>query len=402
MTDAPVTREDTNPPTVPLPLNHTWIGSTEAYTVPVLAAAKIPGTAEGWRTYMDYFSKGDFSTVIREHTSSRPLPEPFLWFTFERMAKALVAMDTAFREPGKDEPVVIHNDIKPGNILMGYPGSLGRDADYISYPPAYVGDFGMSYLTSGDTSWTTWLGRGTRGYFAPEADLPKADPDGVSVLSFDDVGLVYTQDPAWEGMIERDLWAGYSQDLIDIVEYCVQFDMAERPSPQTLLASIQETMPQYADGMDRWGTLSWVKQMSSEIDDSLAAEDATQMDDDAGTGAATGEKRKASGPVESAPDAKRIKAQTALDRRLAYVATLIQGVKPRPQHHKDDESLMSRWINRLIYKDPDAMFSPDEFFNTADSSPIEYFELENEDANENHLDVIMVNDGEDDGQTHQP
>lgn len=195
MSDAPDTREDKRPPAIALPLNHTWTyvkniggggegtahlwahiddaqkiirrvvirntdvrtsqrfktgphegewievyiqqrlvpnGSTEAYTVPVLASAPIPGTAKGWRTYMDYFSKGDFFKVIKEHTEVRPLPEPFLWFTFHRMAKALVAMDTAFREPGKVEPVVVHNDIKPGNILMGYPGSLGRDADYVS------------------------------------------------------------------------------------------------------------------------------------------------------------------------------------------------------------------------------------------------------------------------------
>jgi len=195
MSDAPDTREDKTPPAVRLPPTHTWTyvrnlggggegtahlwahiddaqkvvrrvvirntdvqpnqrfktgphkgewievyiqqglvpsGSTKAYTVPVLAAAAIPGTAQGWRTYMDYFSKGDFHKVIEEHTDRRPLPEPFLWFTFERLAKAFVAMDTAFREPGKDEPVVIHNDIEPANIFMGEPGSLGRDADYVS------------------------------------------------------------------------------------------------------------------------------------------------------------------------------------------------------------------------------------------------------------------------------
>ena len=107
-------------------------GSTEAYTVPVLAAAKLPGTDHGWRSYMEYYSKGDFFSVMREQTSHRPLPEPFLWFTFHRMAKALVAMDTVFREPGQEGPVVIHNDIKPANILMGHPGSLGRDVDFVS------------------------------------------------------------------------------------------------------------------------------------------------------------------------------------------------------------------------------------------------------------------------------
>ena len=107
-------------------------GSTEAYTVPILAAAKIPGSLEGWRTYMDYFGKGDLYAVINAHGSIRPLPEPFLWFTFHRLAKALVAMDTVFREENKDGPVVIHTDLKPPNILMGNPGSLGRDSNYVS------------------------------------------------------------------------------------------------------------------------------------------------------------------------------------------------------------------------------------------------------------------------------
>jgi hypothetical protein len=107
-------------------------GCTDAYTVPVLAAAKIPGTTLGYRTYMPFFSKGDFHTVIYEHTRKRPLPEPFLWYAFHRLAIALVELDTMFRDPDKDGPVVIHNDIKPGNILMGYAGSLGRDVDYVS------------------------------------------------------------------------------------------------------------------------------------------------------------------------------------------------------------------------------------------------------------------------------
>jgi len=285
----------------------------------------------------------------------------------------------------------------------------------------------MSYLTSGDTSWKTWLGKGTPGYFAPEAEHLKSNPDGVSgfvrptsrsnvyqvgvtMLSAmigpryekqsDDVGLVYTQDPAWDQMVEKDVWAGYSDDLIGLVEECTLFEIEDRPSPQHLLTMIQDLMPQYADGMDRWGTLSWVKHMSSMADESLAADDDTQIDDDAGTGATTGQKRKASEPPESAPDAKRIKAQTALERRLAYVATLIKGSKPRPQHHKDDASLNSLWINRLLYKDADGMFDPDSFFDTADPGPIEFFELE--DDNDNRLDVIMVDDNEDDGQAHKP
>jgi hypothetical protein len=42
--------------------------------------------------------------------------------------------------------------------------------------------------------------------------------------------------------------------------------MEDRPSPQELLRMVEDFMARHADGMDRWGTLSWVKQKSSEID----------------------------------------------------------------------------------------------------------------------------------------
>lgn len=290
----------------------------------------------------------------------------------------------------------------------------------------------MAYITSDDMTWMGRLGVGTKGYFAPEAKLPKSDVDvaaltrptsrsnvyqvGVTMLSAmigprclkfgDDDGLVYEQDPAWDDMVEKGQWPGYSQDLISLVEACVWFEMNKRPSPQQLLTRIQTLMPQHADGMDRWGTLSWVKQRSSEIDESLAADDDTQMDedtqmdDDAGTGAATGQRRKASGPPDPAPDAKRIKAQTALKRRQIYVATLIKGVMPRPQYHVDDEGVRSRWIHRLVYKDTDSMFDPASFFDTADPGPIEYLELEGDD--QSRLDVIMIDDSEDDSPAQKP
>jgi hypothetical protein len=43
------------------------------------------------------------------------------------------------------------------------------------------------------------------------------------------------------------------------VESCVSFDVEDRPSAQEALALIEQCMPTYAEGMDRWGTLSWVK-----------------------------------------------------------------------------------------------------------------------------------------------
>lgn len=120
--------------------------SKDVYTVPILACQPISGSTGGWRTYSPYYSLRNLETLVEGHTKDAPLPEAFLWFFFYRMAKAAVAMDETLR---KDDtgPVIVHNDIKPDNIFLGSPGSLGREADFVMYPPAYLGDFGLTFTT---------------------------------------------------------------------------------------------------------------------------------------------------------------------------------------------------------------------------------------------------------------
>ena len=163
-------------------------GLEEAYTVPTLAARKLEGYEDAWRTYHPYYSMGDFEQLVKINTRSRHanfLPEPFIWFTFYRMVKAAVAMDTALEISAGNGPTVIHNDIKSENIFLGHPGSLGRDVDFIMYPPAYLGDFGMSYLTAADESWRHQI-RGTVGWCAPELDRGK-NPDAPNATARYDV-----------------------------------------------------------------------------------------------------------------------------------------------------------------------------------------------------------------------
>jgi hypothetical protein len=204
----------------------------------------------------------------------------------------------------------------------------------------------------------------------------------------------YTVKPKYEKLIEDKSWSGYSQDLINLVEDCLRMEMEDRPSPQELLNMVEDYMPMYAEGMDRWGTLSWVKQKSSEIDGPLVADDDAHIDTDAGTGTATGEKRKATEPLGSPPDAKRIKAETALTRRLAYVASVIKGIRPVPKPHEDDQDFKLGWRKRMVYKVVDAMFDPDTFFETADPGPIDYLKLGTVDRN--RLGVVLVDDDDDD------
>jgi hypothetical protein len=275
-----------------------------------------------------------------------------------------------------------------------------------------LGDFGFSYLTSDDIwTWKYWIGRGTEGYFAPESALgtmplserrpPTSKANvyqvGVTMLTAmvgpGNVGDHYATNPKWQGLIDNNQWPGYSQDLIDLVEDCLYWEMDERPSPQELLAMIEDFMPMHADGMDRWGTLSWIKQKSSEIDGPLDTDDDAHTDADFATDTATGKKRKASGPSGSPPDPKRIKAQTALKRRLAYVAGLIKGDKPRSNRHADDQDFALDRMKLMSYRTLDPMFDPDTFFDTADPGPIAYLDL---DLDAKYSAVIDIDDSDDD------
>lgn len=140
--------------------------SKDFYTVPILACQPIPDSTEGWRTYSPYYSLGNLENLVNKHTADSPLPEAFLWFFFYRMAKALVVMDETLRKDDKG-PVIIHNDIKPDNIFLGSPGSLGKDADFVMYPPAYLGDFGLAFTTRlGDQRFAE--AGGAFGWWPPE------------------------------------------------------------------------------------------------------------------------------------------------------------------------------------------------------------------------------------------
>jgi hypothetical protein len=285
----------------------------------------------------------------------------------------------------------------------------------VSYPPAYLGDFGFSYPTSDDIwIWKYWIGRGTEGYFAPESALgttplserrpPTSKANvyqvGVTLLTAmvgpGNVGDHYATNLKWQPLIDNNTWSGYSQDLIDLVEDRLYWDMDERPSPQELLAMIEDYMPMHAGGMDRWGTLSWIKQKSSEIDGPLDADDDAHTDADTGTDTATGSKRKSSGPPGPPPDPKRIKASTALKRRLTYVASLIKGVRPRPDCHADDQDFTLDRMKLMSYRTLDEMFDSDTFFDTADPGPINYLDLDLTAKYSAVIDIDSSDDDEDD------
>lgn len=191
-------------------------------------------------------------------------------------------------------------------------------------------------------------------------------------------GRVYYTHEDRRHLIEIDQWSDYSDELIAIVEWCVKHDMENRPTPGELLEVIAACMHKHDDGMNRWGTLSWVMEKSRLLEGPFPNEDAEyeagDYENGDGTSVTAGAKRKASGPHTMPPDAKRSKAETALRRRLVMVANDIKG--HRPKCHADATAFRSRRELRMHYGKSDSMFDANTFFNTADPGPIEFLELD--------------------------
>jgi serine/threonine protein kinase len=419
--------------------------SSQVYTVPALAARKLQSCEDAWRTYHPYYSMGNFDQLVNINTRTRGakfFPEPFIWYTLHRMIRAAVLMDSRLQTSPDNGPYLIHNDIKPENIFLGHPGSLGRDESYIMYPPAYLGDFGMSYLTSGDESWRHKI-RGTVGWCAPELDRgdnPYKQNDtarydvaptsktnvwqiGYCILRAMEGGIIT---PVLDGEIvapvlgNHDLkyrnenWtrqtlpgakAVYSADLIELVESCVCYELEDRPSPQEALALIEQYMPGYADGMDRWGTLSWVKAENAKTAEAKDGDDAEEPDDgneeeENNPIATTGTKRKS---TASLPPPKHPRFTGALQRRLKLVATQMDsGARLGRTNNADYRFILPD--KHKVNCPRDKSFNACEFFECADPGHIQFRDDVEDDAIEddagNAIGDDVEADTEDDIEVH--
>ena len=139
----------------------------EIFTVPVTAAGRLPGPKPACRIYMPYYGFGDLLNLGKAQDD--PLPEPFIWFLLYRLANAAILMDERFRTPDNPEAAVVHLDLKPQNIFLDLPGSLGTNVDFFAYPPAFIGDFGLSRITArGSSNNKELVGSGTNGWIPPE------------------------------------------------------------------------------------------------------------------------------------------------------------------------------------------------------------------------------------------
>lgn len=159
-----------------------------------------------WRTYLEHAPHGDLAKLKGLYkVHYRYLPEAFLWHVFHSLAVAARAMGpgddltTSLKTIGPAEldmhaGCILHMDLKPGNILLGYPEpheqsnrhgglqTLDRVGEIPVYPMIKLSDFGCSHWVEEDVYFNRHLG--TPGYKPPE-QLRKPNEDDEHLYGYD-------------------------------------------------------------------------------------------------------------------------------------------------------------------------------------------------------------------------
>ncbi|KAI5251860.1 kinase-like protein [Aureobasidium subglaciale] len=284
----------------------------QIYTVPLLAAEHCSWSIDAWRLYTPYYAFGDLYDFIEKQgkedymtmkTGHRQMPEPFIWYLLHRLACAAVIMDITLRTKQADgtytDHQMVHVDLKPENIFLGPPGTLGKHTAFAAYPVAYVGDFGNAIITyEGALHDHLAWGNCTRGWSPPELtpydDGPQtwqAAPTsrsnvwqiGYIIMSALQGMVQHEEDPDWPQVGAA--WAPryaplprrtpareainklrreYSSDLLDVLNACVNFRVQDRPTPVQLVDAIERCMVDHTEGMEDWGTERWFNKLAAQ------------------------------------------------------------------------------------------------------------------------------------------
>lgn len=142
------------------------------------------GQSVWYRLFFEYAPYGNLENLMRRYRVwHQYLPEPFLWHVFDCLCHALTAM---YAEPPRIRILgryrrwpkgsqVVHFDIKPNNVFLGYEGASELDgpltggAEHISYPMIKLGDFGIGEITNPQdkNNPSNMWGQGTSGFKPP-------------------------------------------------------------------------------------------------------------------------------------------------------------------------------------------------------------------------------------------
>lgn len=224
--------------------------------------------------YTEYCDLGNLQELVetyRKHNKqyrNRPparIPESFIWHTFLSLAYAfqyihfglLPGDDPATAWAENDWPLILHQDVKNGNIFLTSQGPN-------EYPRVVLGDFGIA-IRQGDRDWDNEnLIRGTPCWQAPDIPIHSARGDvfslGLVILSLCHLqphGPVLPEVPpgrdsrrwlqSWDGWkvrqgLERYGVGRYSKKLARVVSWCVRWDKTERIYSYELVTELEKAI----------------------------------------------------------------------------------------------------------------------------------------------------------------
>ena len=202
-----------------------------------------------YRLYTPYAPHGDLASLIQSNAATW-ISELMLWRILDSLVEAGLHMENGNLDaPLSSRQQVVHRDIKPENVFLDAPDI----ASWPSLPTPKLADFGLAVLTSADDQFNPdmYLGSGTPGYLAPEQLSFVGSASGEPVDRFKllahtnvwGVGSIMNalmqriaipplsymggelQHKTSDGANER-----YSAELCTLVNSCLAFDPARRPS----------------------------------------------------------------------------------------------------------------------------------------------------------------------------
>ena len=229
-----------------------------------------------YRMYLEFAPYGDLGLVLEDHIERDfPMPETFVWYLFEALAKAGLAMKQGHMDtpiPGWKE--IVHRDLKPANVFLDLP----QANHYPIHPTPILGDYGIAIQTTENDHLNPHFYRniGTDGYIPPE-QLDQVDRRTLSTLDnyrLDEatnvygIGLIlwslvenndtppvpaFLGDPTHDRELRiQDKYDLYTNELKDLIELCLNYRPAHRPTFEFLLANIETAttgIPDLSKGM---------------------------------------------------------------------------------------------------------------------------------------------------------
>ncbi|SCU86131.1 LADA_0D12508g1_1 [Lachancea dasiensis] len=231
--------------------------------------------------YMEYCSNGDLSQMISNFKKEcKYIPEKVVWSITAQILTALyrchydsdlAPLETIYDKmkfPVKGSNVVIHRDLKPGNIFLstGKPSDHPKTSQVLDYNKVSVklGDFGLAKSLGSSVEFaTTYVG--TPYYMSPEVlmDQPYSPLSDIWSLGC----IIYemcTLRPPFQAKtyidLQRRIQAGkfdripdyYSNELQQVIDSCINPDIQSRASAFSLLQNMQLRIARKAFQLERF------------------------------------------------------------------------------------------------------------------------------------------------------